>query len=77
MMNQRISFLQKALLCTFCFFFAQTMTGTEQFIQFKPTNDTWKLGTITIGYADSEHSCVQLAAANLAKTLNKLLALRA
>ena len=72
MMNQRISFLQKALLCTFCFFFAQTMTGTEQFIQFKPTNDTWKLGTITIGYADSEHSCVQLAAANLAKDFEQV-----
>ena len=72
MMNQRISFLQKALLCTFCFFFAQTMTGTEQFIQFKPTNDTWRLGAITIGYAGSEHSCVQLAAANLAKDFEQV-----
>ena len=71
-MNHRISFMQKALLCVSCFLFAQTMRGTESFIVFQSANDTWKLDAVTIGYVETEHSCVQLAAANLAKDIEQV-----
>ena len=71
-MNQRISFMQKALLCVFSLLFTQTMTGTEPFIMFQSANDTWHLDAVTIGYVETEHSCVQLAAANLARDFEQV-----
>ena len=71
-MNHRIPFKQKALLCVFCFMFTQTTMGTEPFIMFQSSNDTWLLDTITIGYVDTEHSCVQLAVANLTRDFEQV-----
>ena len=72
MMNHRFPFLQKTLLCVLSFLFAQTMTGTEPFIMFQSADDTWRLDAFTIGYVETEHSCVQLAAANLAKDFQQV-----
>ena len=76
-MNQRISFMQKALLCVFSLLFTQTMTGTEPFIMFQSANDTWHLDAVTIGYVETEHSCVQLAAANLARDFEQVTGMHA
>ena len=40
--------------------------AADKFVSFSPANDTWQLHDITLGYAASEHSCVQRAAASLA-----------
>ena len=40
--------------------------AADKFVSFSPANDAWQLHDITIGYAASEHSCVQRAAASLA-----------
>ena len=60
--------LLAALLTTF-------LTGSraaERFIVFQSETNTWKLNDITIGYSETEHSCVRLAAANLAADFGKV-----
>lgn len=44
--------------------------AADRFVVFQPQADAWKLESITIGYADAEHSCVKLAAANLVADFN-------
>ena len=54
---------------------ASTLTGSraaERFVVFQSEADAWKLNDITIGYAEAEHSCVRLAAANLAADFEKV-----
>ena len=41
--------------------------AAEPFVSFDQTTGSWLLNDVTIGYAAKEHSCVQLAAANLQK----------
>ena len=41
--------------------------AAEPFVTFEQTAGSWLLKDVTIGYAAQEHSCVQLAAANLQK----------
>ena len=43
----------------------QTIKAADQFVTFQPQAETCQLQNPTIGYAAGEHSCVQLAAANL------------
>ena len=45
------------------------MEAADAFIVFEPAADTWQLSDLTIGYAEAEHSCVHLAATNLANDL--------
>ena len=40
--------------------------AADKFVSFSPANDAWQLHDITLGYAASEHSCVQRAASSLA-----------
>ena len=42
------------------------LNAADRFVSFSPANDAWQLHDITLGYAASEHSCVQRAAASLA-----------
>ena len=51
------------------------LTGSraaERFVVFQSEADVWKLNDITIGYSEAEHSCVRLAAANLAADFEKV-----
>lgn len=50
----------------------QTMTGAEQFVKFQPADGYWQLVAITIGHAPTEHSCIQLAARNLATDFQRV-----
>ena len=43
--------------------------ASDTFVVFEPAADAWQLSNLTIGYAETEHSCVRLAAANLANDL--------
>ena len=72
MMNHQLFFMQKMLLVALCFLFSQTMSGTEPFITFQAADGSWRLDPVTIGYIQTEHSCVQLAAANLAKDFERV-----
>ena len=57
---------KRAMLCAMLWL--ATLTGAiaaDRFVVFQPQADAWKLESVTIGYADAEHSCVKLAAANL------------
>jgi len=40
--------------------------AADTFVVFEPTSGAWQLSDLTIGIAEDEHSCVKLAAANLA-----------
>ena len=60
--------LLAALLTTF-------LTGSraaERFVVFQSEANAWKLNNISIGYSEAEHSCVRLAAANLAADFGKV-----
>ena len=60
--------LLAALLTTF-------LTGSraaERFVVFQSEANAWKLNNISIGYSEAEHSCVRLAAANLASDFEKV-----
>jgi hypothetical protein len=46
--------------------------AAEPFVTFEQTAGSWLLKDVTIGYAAGEHSCVQLAAANLQKDFEKV-----
>jgi len=51
------------------------LTGSraaDRFVVFHSEADVWKLDNITIGYSEAEHSCVRLAAANLAADFEKV-----
>ena len=51
------------------------LTGSraaERFVVFQSEADAWKLNDITIGYSEAEHSCVRLAATNLAADFEKV-----
>ena len=54
-----------ALCMSLCLIAPQTAKAADQFVTFQPQAETWQLQQPTIGYAAGEHSCVQLAAANL------------
>ena len=75
-MIHRFLSLQKMLLWAFCFLSAQTMTGAEPFITFQSVDGTWRLNPATIGYVQTEHSCVQLAVTNLAKDFEQVTGVR-
>ena len=51
-----------------------TMKGmaADEFITFQSAPGTWQLKDITISFADGEHSCVQLAVANLQTDFEKV-----
>ena len=51
-----------------------TMKGmaADKFITFQSAPGTWQLKDITISFADGEHSCVQLAVANLQTDFEKV-----
>ena len=46
--------------------------AAEPFVTFEQTAGSWLLKDVTIGYDAGEHSCVQLAAANLQKDFEKV-----
>ncbi len=46
--------------------------AAEPFVTFEQTAGSWLLKDVTIGYDSGEHSCVQLAAANLQKDFEKV-----
>ena len=46
--------------------------AADRFVVFQQEASAWLLSDITIGYADAEHSCVRLAAANLASDFEKV-----
>ena len=48
------------------------MEAADSFVVFEPAADTWQLESFTIGYSEAEHSCVRLAAANLATDFEKV-----
>ncbi len=41
------------------------VAAADRFVVFQSQGDAWRMESITIGYADAEHSCVKNAAANL------------
>ena len=54
------------MLCALLWLTTLTVAiAADRFVVFQPQADAWKLESVTIGYADAEHSCVKLAAANL------------
>ena len=50
--------------------------AADKFVSFSPANDAWQLHDITLGYAASEHSCVQRAAASLATDFEQVTGIR-
>ena len=54
-----------ALGMSLCLIAPLTAQAADQFVTFQPKAETWQLQQPTIGYVAGEHSCVQLAAANL------------
>ncbi|MBR3111424.1 MAG: glycosyl hydrolase 115 family protein [Prevotella sp.] len=46
--------------------------ATDTFVSFEPAAGTWQLSDLTIGLAEGEHSCVTIAAANLATDFEKV-----
>ena len=53
---------------------AMTMAAmaAEPIATFEKTADSWQLKDVTISFADGEHSCVKLAAANLQKDFEQV-----
>ena len=72
MMTHRILSLPKMLLCALSLLFTQNMLGAEPFIMFHTASEAWRLNPVSIGYVQAEHSCVQLAAANLVKDFEQV-----
>ena len=48
------------------------MKAADTFVVFEPAADAWQLSNPTIGLAEGEHSCVKIAAANLAVDFEKV-----
>ena len=46
--------------------------AADTFVSFEPAAGAWQLSDITIGLAEGEHSCVTIAAANLATDFEKV-----
>ena len=46
--------------------------AADTFVSFEPAAGTWQLSDLTIGLAEGEHSCVTIAAANLATDFEKV-----
>ena len=58
--------MAKSILFALCLFLTTGANAARQFVTFLPACDAWQLSSnITIGYEEGEHSCVQLAIANL------------
>ena len=49
-----------------------TAEAADRFVSFSPVDNAWQLQDISIGYAMTEHSCVQRAAANLLTDFEKV-----
>ena len=54
-----------ALGLSLCLIAPLSAQAADQFVTFQPKAEAWQLQQPTIGYVAGEHSCVQLAAANL------------
>ena len=65
MNRKKIRQTSMALWMSLCLIAPQSAQAADQFVSFQPKTDTWQLQQPTIGYVAGEHSCVQLAAANL------------
>ena len=65
MNRKKIRQTSMALWMSLCLIAPQSAQAADQFVSFQPKADTWQLQQPTIGYVAGEHSCVQLAAANL------------
>ena len=48
------------------------MKAADTFVVFEPAAGAWQLSNPTIGFAEGEHSCVKIAAANLAADFEKV-----
>ena len=48
------------------------MKAADTFVVFEPAAGAWQLSNPTIGFAEGEHSCVKIAAANLAVDFEKV-----
>ena len=46
--------------------------AADRFVVFQSEANSWQLKDLTIGYSEAEHSCVRLAAANLAADFEKV-----
>ena len=46
--------------------------AADTFVSFEPAADTWQLSNPTISLAESEHSCVKIAAASLKADFGKV-----
>ena len=46
--------------------------AADRFVVFQSEANAWQLKDITIGYAEAEHSCVKLAANNLAADFERV-----
>ena len=65
MKRKKIRQASMALWVSICLIAPQSALAADQFVSFQPNAETWQLQQPTIGYDAGEHSCVQLAAANL------------
>ena len=65
MKRRMIRQISMALCMSLSLIAPQTVKAADQFVTFQPQAETCQLQNPTIGYAAGEHSCVQLAAANL------------
>ena len=65
MKRRMIRQISMALCMSLSLIALQTVKAADQFVTFQPQAETCQLQNPTIGYAAGEHSCVQLAAANL------------
>ena len=71
-MNKPFQTARTILLAALLMTFLTGSRAAERFIVFQSETNTWKLNDITIGYSETEHSCVRLAAANLAADFGKV-----
>ena len=70
---KRLLLTTKAMLMAVILTTFPTMSqGAENFVLFQSEANAWKLENITISYSEAEHSCVRLAAANLATDFEKV-----
>ena len=65
MRKRIISKTSMALWMSICLIVSQSAKAADRFVTFQPQAGTWQLAQPTIGYAAGEHTCVQLATANL------------
>ena len=70
-MIQRHS-LCKTFAVLLSLFGAVNLMAADQFVLFQPSSDALQLKNLTVGFGDSEHSCVQIAAQNLLSDFEKV-----